>query len=247
MWKCLAVVLALAAAPVAAQPADGAAAAQPGDEGNVASRLIRDIASDYKNFLSVDTAQRITIGAFAAGAVHAADEEIASSIQEGDGTTLPGGATYGSQYLHLPVAAAWWMIAAAAGSSRHAAAGRDLLRAQISVVSWTYAIKFATDRTRPNGDPHSLPSGHASTSFATATVLQNHYGWKLGLPAYIAATYSGVSRIYENQHWASDVVLGAAVGIASGRTVTVRLRKTQMTVAPLAVPGGGGVMLTSLR
>lgn len=247
MWKWLAVVLALAAAPVAAQPADGTAAARPPDEGNAAGRLIRDVASDYKNFLSVDTAQRIAIGAFAAGAMHAADEEIASAIQEGDGTTLPGGATYGSQYLHVPVAAAWWVIASAAGSSRHAAAGRDLLRAQISVVSWTYAIKFATDRTRPNGDPHSLPSGHASTSFASATVLQAHYGWKLGLPAYIAATYSGVSRIYENQHWASDVVLGAAVGIASGRTVTVRLRQTQMKVAPLAVPGGGGVMFTSVR
>src|SRR3954449_1096455 len=247
MWKSLAVVLVLAAAPVGAQPSDGGTAAQTPDCGNVATRLIRDVASDYKNFLSVDTAQRITIGAFAAGALHAADEEIASSIQEGNGTTLPGGATYGSQLLHLPVAAAWWAIASAAGSSRHAAAGRDLLRAQISVVSWTYAIKYATDRTRPNGDPRSLPSGHASTSFATATVLQTHYGWKLGLPAYIAATYSGVSRIYENQHWASDVVLGAAVGIASGRTATVRLRRTQMTVAPLAVPGGGGVMFTTLR
>jgi membrane-associated phospholipid phosphatase len=247
MWKSLAVVLVLTAAPVGAQPSDGGTAAQTPDDGNVATHLIRDVASDYKNFLSVDTAQRITIGAFAAGALHAADEEIASSIQEGSGTTLPGGSTYGSQLLHLPVAAAWWAIASAAGSSRHAAAGRDLLRAQISVVSWTYAIKYATDRTRPNGDPRSLPSGHASTSFATATVLQTHYGWKLGLPAYIAATYSGVSRIYENQHWASDVVLGAAVGIASGRTATVRLRRTKMTVAPLAVPGGGGVMFTTLR
>jgi len=27
----------------------------------------------------------------------------------------------------------------------------------------------------------------------------------------------------------------------------VRLRRTQMTVAPLAVPGGGGVMFTNLR
>src|SRR3982751_2071895 len=113
MWKCFAVVLMLAAAPVAAQPSDGAAAAQPPDEGNAASRLVRDVASDYKNFLSVDTAQRLTIGAFAAGAVHAADEEIAHSIEAGDGTTLPGGATYGSQLLHLPVAAAWWVIASA--------------------------------------------------------------------------------------------------------------------------------------
>src|SRR3954468_12276138 len=247
MWKSLAVVLVLAAAPVGAQPPDGGTAAQTPDIGNVATRLIRDVASDYKNFLSVDTAQRITIGAFAAGALHAADEEIAGSIQEGNGTTLPGGATYGSQLLHLPVAAAWWAIASAAGSSRHAAAGRDLLRAQISVVSWSYAIKYATDRTRPNGDPRSLPSGHASTSFATATVLQAHYGWKVGLPAYLAAAYSGVSRIADNQHWASDVVLGAAVGIASGRTATLRLRKAQLSVAPLAVAGGGGVLATVMR
>ena len=64
MWKSLAVVLVLTAAPVGAQPSDGGTAAQTPDSGNVATRLIRDVASDYKNFLSVDTAQRITIGAF---------------------------------------------------------------------------------------------------------------------------------------------------------------------------------------
>ena len=110
MWKWLAVALALAAAPVGAQPSDGGTAAQTPEGGNVATRLVRDVASDYKNFLSIDTAQRITIGAFAAGAVHAADEEIASSIQEGSGTSLSGGATYGSQWLHIPLAVAWWAI-----------------------------------------------------------------------------------------------------------------------------------------
>jgi len=239
MRKLLAAVV-LAFAPVCA-------GAQPPDEGNAAGRLIRDVARDYKNFLSVDSAIWLTIGGAGATAVHSADESIATWVQESSPANLPGGNEYGSQYLHIPVAVAWWTLAAAAGSDRHAAAGRDLLRAQLSVVSWTYLIKYATDRTRPNGDPHSFPSGHASTSFATAMVLQQHYGWKLGLPAFLAATYTGVSRINDNQHWASDVVFGAFVGMAAGRTVTIRLRENRVSVAPLAVPGGGGVQVTATR
>jgi membrane-associated phospholipid phosphatase len=224
-----------------------AAGAQPADDSGFVTRLVRDIASDYKNFPSLDNAETLGVGGFAAMAVHAADQPISDWVTQNNPSTLTGGSEYGSQFLQLPLAVAWWGIAAAAGSERHAETGRDLLRAQISVVSWTYAIKYATDRTRPNGDPRSFPSGHASNSFATAMVLQQHYGWKIGLPAFAAAAYSGISRVYENQHWASDVVFGAAVGIASGRTATLRLRSGSVTFAPLAVPGGGGVLVTALR
>jgi membrane-associated phospholipid phosphatase len=143
------------------------------------------------------------------------------------------------------VALAVWAVGAAAGSGRVADTGRDLLRAQISVVSWTYTIKVVTSRTRPNGDPRSFPSGHASTSFATAMVLQEHFGWKLGVPYFAAAAYTCVSRIAANEHWASDVVFGAFVGMASGRTVTIHLRDARVSLAPLAVPGGGGVLVTA--
>jgi membrane-associated phospholipid phosphatase len=224
-------------------PATGAT--EPAESG-VAIALLRDIALDYKRFLSKETAVWTGIGGAAAAAVHAADASIAEWAQEKN-ATLPGGAEYGSQWLHIPVAIVWWATASAAGSSRHADTGRDLLRAQLSVVSWTYAVKLAARRTRPNGDPHSFPSGHASTSFATAMVLQEHYGWKIGLPAFLAASYTGVSRVYANQHWASDVVFGAALGMASGRTVTIHLRNSTVVLGPLAVPGGGGVLVTTVR
>jgi membrane-associated phospholipid phosphatase len=184
----------------------------------------------------------LTLGGAAAGAVHPIDTSVASWVQENHPDTLPGGAEYGSQYLHIPLALAWWGIGAAFHSDTNADAGRDLLRAQLSVVSWTYVIKYAADRTRPNGDPRSFPSGHASTSFATATVLQEHYGWKVGLPAFLAAIYTGGSRIVANQHWTSDVVFGAAVGMASGRTVTLHLRNSRLSLAPRAIPGGGVVL-----
>jgi membrane-associated phospholipid phosphatase len=227
----------------APEPAPAAAAGEPGEP----KRFLRDVVGDYKHFVSVDSAVWLGVGGAGALAVHAADSALSESAQEGDPLTLPGGGVYGSQWLHIPVAMAWWVVAGVAGSERHAAAGRDLLRVQLSVVSWTYAVKLASDRTRPNGDPHSFPSGHASTSFATAMVLQQHYGWKAGLPAFAAAAYSAASRVADNQHWASDVVFGAALGMACGRTVTISLRNTQVTVAPLAVPGGGGVQITALR
>jgi membrane-associated phospholipid phosphatase len=237
--------IALSGADAAAATSAPAASAQPG-EGSLPKRFIRDVGSDYLHFLSKETAWSLGVGGLTALAVHPVDKNLSDWAVEND-TTLTGGDTYGSQYLHIPVALGVWVIGAAAGSGRFAETGRDLLRAQISVVSWTYAIKFAADRTRPNGDPNSFPSGHASTSFATAMVLQEHFGWKAGAPAFAAATYTLVSRVTANQHWASDVVFGAAVGIAAGRTVTIQLRETRLSLGLLAVPGGGGVLVSTSR
>ena len=231
----------LAAAIVAAMAS--AASAQTAEAPNVAVKFLDDVAHDYLRFLSVENAEIVALGGAAAGGAHAADAAVAHWVETNQPSTWVGGNEYGSQYVHIPVAVAWWAIAALAGSEKGADAGRDLLRAQLSVVSWTYGIKYAADRTRPNGDPRGFPSGHASTSFASAMVLQEHYGWKLGLPAFLAAGYTAGSRVIAGQHWTSDVVFGAAVGIASGRTVTWHLRQTQVVFAPLPLPGGGGVLV----
>ncbi len=100
--------------------------------------------------------------------------------------------------------------------------GRDLVRAQIVTQTLTQAMKLAVGRERPDGsNTKSFPSGHASGSFATATVLQRRYGWKVGAPAYAVAAYIAGSRTSEAKHYLSDVVFGAAVGIMVGRTVTI--------------------------
>jgi len=209
---------------------------------NAATRLVRDVAGDYVHFFSVETAVWLGVGGGAALIVHQSDEAIRDAALEAN-TTLPGGDFYGSQFFQMPAAIAWWAIASAAGSERHAQTGRDLLRAQIAVGSWTYAIKLATQRTRPNGDPHSFPSGHATASFATAAVLEDHYGWKVGVPAFVAAAYTAASRVTANQHWTSDVVFGAALGVACGRTVTIKFRESRVSIFPAPVPGGAGVLV----
>ena len=102
------------------------------------------------------------------------------------------------------------------------------------------------NRTRPDGTHYSFPSGHASASFATAAVLQQHFGWKTGLFAYGAAAYASTSRLSENKHYASDVIFGAALGLVSGRTMSVGHGENRFTFAPVAVPGGAAVVFTKV-
>ena len=77
-----------------------------------------------------------------------------------------------------------------------------------------------------NGPFVSFPSGHTAASFAMAAVLSDaSKSWGptasryVAPAAYTTATLVAVSRLYENVHWASDLPLGAAIGIWSGKTM----------------------------
>src|SRR5437870_8286508 len=105
--------------------------------------------------------------------------------------------------------------------------GMDLLRAQILTEALTEAIKYSTHRERPDGSNYqSFPSGHASVTFAAATVIERHLGWKKAALAYVIAAYVASSRIHDNRHYLSDVIFGAATGTIAGRTVTEHGRET---------------------
>jgi membrane-associated phospholipid phosphatase len=72
----------------------------------------------------------------------------------------------------------------------------------------------------------SFPSGHTTTAFAVASSVTSEvhrmwpqYTWYAAPVMYGGATLVGISRMYHDQHWASDVVLGAAVGTFSGLKV----------------------------
>ncbi|MBB63932.1 MAG: phosphatase PAP2 family protein [Waddliaceae bacterium] len=73
-----------------------------------------------------------------------------------------------------------------------------------------YSLKYSVNRERPDGYPYSFPSGHSSGSFVGASYLHYRYGWKWGLPAYLASVAVGWSRVHADRHYWSDVV-GAAV------------------------------------
>ena len=80
-------------------------------------------------------------------------------------------------------------------------------------------LKYIVGRERPDGsDFHSFPSGHSAVAFMSATMLHKEYGWRspwFSIGGYSVAALTGVSRLAKNEHWMSDVVTGAALGIGS--------------------------------
>ncbi|MEE0984608.1 MAG: phosphatase PAP2 family protein [Bacteroidaceae bacterium] len=86
------------------------------------------------------------------------------------------------------------------------------------MATMVYGMKYGIDRTRPNGERGSFPSGHTATAFMGATLLAHEYGHKsvwIPIAGYSVATATGVLRILNNKHYASDVLVGAAIGIVS--------------------------------
>jgi membrane-associated phospholipid phosphatase len=74
----------------------------------------------------------------------------------------------------------------------------------------------------------SFPSGHTTAAFAAASAVTEELAhsrpgsqWVVGPVLYGAAALVGGARMYDNKHWASDVVLGAAVGTFSGWKIVV--------------------------
>jgi hypothetical protein len=123
--------------------------------------------------------------------------------------------------------------------------GMDLLQAQILTEMLVEPLKFATHRLRPDRSDHqSFPSGHAAITFAAATVIERHLGWRNSVLGYAIASYVAASRLHDNVHYLSDVVFGAAVGSIAGRTV-VHHEADYWAFTPVLVPGGGVAVLVS--
>jgi len=66
----------------------------------------------------------------------------------------------------------------------------------------------------------SFPGGHAMFTFAMATVLSHEYSQKwVQVLAYSAASIVTVSRFMARDHWSSDMLIGAGLGIGIGEHI----------------------------
>ncbi|HEU4960936.1 MAG TPA: phosphatase PAP2 family protein [Sphingomonas sp.] len=109
----------------------------------------------------------------------------------------------------------------------------------------TVALKEGFPEWRPDhSSRRSFPSGHAAVSFAAAATLQNRYGWKIGVPAQLAAGFVGLARVEARKHHWYDVAVGAAIGEASGFLITSK-RDARVTVLPWGNSHGGGATIAA--
>jgi membrane-associated phospholipid phosphatase len=199
-------------------------------------------------------------GLFALGL--AFDREIRNDLAANRSNTLKHttdvGSLAGEPLIHIGVAAAIYGAGAVADAPRLLDLGSKIGEALILTDTTGFLLKVAVGRGRPEtgrsnvrfqpftftDSYSSLPSMHTASSFALAHVLSRETD---SLPAqilcYAAASFVGFSRLYRGEHWASDVILGAALGELAGAAVT-RYRGGKIAVAPTVSGGAPGLALT---
>jgi membrane-associated phospholipid phosphatase len=267
LFACAIAVPAFAQEPVPTEPADTVAATapdgttpeqRPPSPVNVVPQLprvtpapegnpLKLVASDFKNFFSGDTARTLSYTAIVAIASAPWDRE---GVNNGFGiptTVFQSGNVIGSFAFQMGAGFAAYGAGKAFGNQKAAFVGRDMVRAQVVSQVMVQALKVTVRRDRPDHSNNmSFPSGHSASAFATATVLQRYYGWKVGVPAYAVGSYVALARMSWNRHHASDVVMGAGFGIAAARTVTMSVANTKFNVGVQPQVGGASINFTKI-
>jgi membrane-associated phospholipid phosphatase len=173
-----------------------------------------------------------------------------------------------------------WLIGRLAGWDRVANLGWHGTEAVLLAEGLGYLIKGTAGRARPfvsnderphdfsfgagfsDGKHRSFPSGHTYTAFAAAAAVTSETKlwwpqsvWIIGPVMYGGAAMVGLSRMYHNKHWASDVVLGAAIGTFSGLKVVTythehpnnRLDRILLHTTVVPNASGGAQLMWSTR
>lgn len=223
--------------------------------------LIDDAKLYFTAPLRWDERDWLTFGGtlLAIGAAHEYDDNVRAHYTKNSTAPLDGSDPHSTRDAipTFAIVAATWGVAALLNDHAGYEEGWTMVEAGgFSVISTTL-IKLAAARRRPNettqvddwfrgGD--SFPSRHASLAFAVGTVLAesggDEYRWLRRALGYGIAVGTAYVRVHDNQHWLSDTVAGAALGIATAQFAMGR-REARSPLSSFSVqPAAGGAMLT---
>lgn len=138
--------------------------------------------------------------------------------------------------------------------------GRMLLQALAYSGTVTMGMRYLFGRHRPFvsvrnqyefswfsavGDTQSFPSGHTVVAFTTSTILAEQIDtWWARVILYSFAALTGYARLYNDKHWLSDVIFGAALGYGSAKYVLSRERDRESEQQKKQKKKGGGFTLS---
>jgi membrane-associated phospholipid phosphatase len=204
--------------------------------------LFKDLGSDVRHLPSKENLFWVGVGGGLALIAHPFDDNanramVGSTLAE---NIFKPGRVLGQFGTLIGAAAITYTVGRMKDEPKVSHVGMDLLEAIAVSEGLAQSIKYSVRRQRPDlSGRTSFPSGHAADTFAFATALERHLGWRGAVPAYILSSYVAISRVPANRHWLSDAVFGASVGIIAGRTVTRHGRKFPFEV--MTTPGGAMV------
>ena len=149
-----------------------------------------------------------------------------------------------------------WSYATLLDDSAGYQEGRAMLEAATFSAVSTALFKLAAGRGRPSETSQvddwrhsgtSFPSMHTSITFAVGAVLaesgNDEYRWVRRALGYGLATATAYSRVHDGQHWLSDTVAAAALGVATGQFVVHRNDQHRARYAFNVMPLDGGAMI----
>jgi len=112
-----------------------------------------------------------------------------------------------------------------------------------ATMATTYALKYTVKEKRPDtNNEDSFPSGHTASAFAGASFIHQRYGLKYAVLPYLAAAYTGYSRVHSNKHFTRDVVAGAALATLSSWYFVEPYKN--LKIAPTANAQSSGVKIS---
>jgi len=202
-------------------------------------------------------------GALAAiGAAHQFDDRVRSHFAVGERAVLNGSDTNDLRDAvptALLVLGTWSFAQITDNSAGRVEAYTMLESATFSSIT-ALTIRYAAGRERPDqtvrvddwrAGGNSFPSLHSTAAFAVGTVFAesggDDYRWIRRILGYGVAVGTAYIRVRDNDHWLSDAVAGAAIGVATARFTLNRrenrARQWDLSVTP-TTHGGLGLSFT---
>lgn len=151
------------------------------------------------------------------------DDSIASSLDRPN-TIFSKGlgeafAALGNPGTHFGVASLWYLVGQQRQNDDTYELGRTMISA-LTVNGLTVLLgQTATSDRSPNGERGTFPSGHTSSTFTLASVMHQAYGPWVGAPLYALGGLVATERLDNGEHYFSDVVMGAVMGLVIGHTI----------------------------
>jgi membrane-associated phospholipid phosphatase len=145
----------------------------------------------------------------------------------------------GSPASHFPAAGLWYVLAAQNNDELNKGRAFTMITALSINGAVTLGLKAIRNNRTPNNEGWGWPSGHTSSSFTVASVLHEFYGPKVGIPAYILASFVAFRMMDTGDHWASDCVFGATLGWVVGHSVAGKHKQLEIAgfdVLPYMAP-----------
>ncbi len=193
----------------------------------------RIIEDSKESFLRPDNLSILLLAGGASVALHSsgADKKLAENFDDHyvfQDFTDESLNIIGHPWTQFGASALWYAISKKNQDDFSAERAKAMIAALSVTGVATMGLKAIRQNKAPNGKDWAWPSGHTASSFTVASMLDEFYGPKVGVPAYALASLVAYRMMDSGDHWASDVVFGAALGWVVGHTFGAKHKQLEV-------------------